>query len=317
MKTILTICVLTALDGGASLERSPAGVLSSSSQAAPAAPTPPAVYVPQRVYDTQREVFTDFETMAADLARADVVLLGEQHDDPNTHRLETAILEGLARRRVPVTLSLEMFDRDVQPSLDTYVAGTSAEEEFLKGARPWPRYATDYRPLVEFAKSQRWPVVAANVPRRIASDIAKGGRPAVDSLPPADRRLAANDLQCPHDGYFDRFVEQMSGHSPSASGATADSTTERYYWAQCVKDETMAESIATAFTKQEGRPGVVVHVTGAFHSDFGAGTGERVRRRLQGRRVTIVSLVPVETLDGIAPAANDRKRADYLVYTIK
>ena len=291
-------------------------MLSSSRQAAPA-PPPPAVYVPQRVYDTQREVFTDFETMAADLARADVVLLGEQHDDPNTHRLETAILEGLARRRVAVTLSLEMFDRDVQTSLDTYVAGTSAEEEFLKGARPWPRYATDYRPLVEFAKSQRWPVVAANVPRRIASDIAKGGRPAVDSLPPADRRLAASDLQCPRDGYFDRFVEQMGGHSPSASGATADSTTERYYWAQCVKDETMAESIATAFAKQEGRPGVVVHVTGAFHSDFGAGTGERVRRRLQGRRVTIVSLVPVETLDGIAPAGTDRKRADYLVYTIK
>lgn len=317
MKTILTICVLTALDGGASLERSPAGMLSSSSQAAPPAPPPPAVYVPQRVYDTQREVFTDFETMAADLARADVVLLGEQHDDPNTHRLETAILEGLARRRVSVTLSLEMFDRDVQPSLDTYVAGTSAEDEFLKGARPWPRYATDYRPLVEFAKSQRWPVVAANVPRRIASDVAKGGRLAVDSLPPADRRLAASDLQCPHDEYFDRFVEQMGGHPPSASGATADSTTERYYWAQCVKDETMAESIAAAFAKQAGRPGVVVHVTGAFHSDFGAGTGERVRRRLQGRRVTIVSLVPVETLDGIAPAGNDRKRADYLVYTIK
>jgi uncharacterized iron-regulated protein len=309
--------MLTALDGGASLERSPAGVLSSSSQIAPPAPPPPAVYVPQRVYDTQREVFTDFETMAADLARADVVLLGEQHDDPNTHRLETAILEGLARRRVPVTLSLEMFDRDVQPSLDTYVAGTSAEDEFLKGARPWPRYATDYRPLVEFAKSQHWSVVAANVPRRIASDVAKGGRPAIDSLPPADRRLAASELQCPHDGYFDRFVEQMGGHPPGASGATADSTTERYYWAQCVKDETMAESIAAAFAKQAGGPGVVVHVTGAFHSDFGAGTGERVRRRLQGRRVTIVSLVPVETLDRIAPAGNDLKRADYLVYTIK
>ena len=319
MKTILTICVLTALGGGVSLERSLAGMLSASRQAAPPTPPPPAVYVPQRVYDTQRKAFTDFETMEADLARADVVLLGEQHDDANTHRLETAILEGLARRRVPVTLSLEMFERDVQPSLDTYVAGTSAEDEFLKGARPWPRYATDYRPLVEFAKSQRWPVVAANVPRRIASDVARAGRPAVDSLPAADRRLAAGDLQCPHDGYFDRFVAQMGvgGHPADASGAAVDSTTERYYWAQCVKDETMAESIAAAFAKQDGRPGVVVHVTGAFHSDFGAGTGERVRRRLLGRRVAIVSLVPLENLDDIAPAGDDLKRADYLVYTIK
>jgi uncharacterized iron-regulated protein len=269
------------------------------------------------VYDTQRKVFTDFETMEADLARADVVLLGEQHDDANTHRLETAVLEGLARRRVPVTLSLEMFERDVQSSLDTYVAGTSGEDEFLKGARAWPRYATDYRPLVEFAKSQHWPVVAANVPRRIATEVARAGRPAVDSMAAADRPLAAADLQCPHDAYFDRFAKQMGDHPAGAAATESDSRTERYYWAQCVKDETMAESIAAAFAKQEGRPGVIVHVTGAFHSDFGDGTVQRVRRRLNGRRVSIVSIMPVDSLDGLVPAGDDLKRADYLVYTIK
>jgi uncharacterized iron-regulated protein len=273
-------------------------------------------YVPQRVYDTRRATFADFEMMTADLARADVILIGEQHDDPNTHRLELAILEGLARRNVAVTLSLEMFERDVQGSVDTYVGGSSAEDEFLKQSRPWPRYATDYRPLVEFARARRWPVVAANVPRRIAADVAKVGKPAVDSLNATDRPLAAADLQCPHDAYFDRFAEQMGGHqSSSASGA--DTTTERYYWAQCVKDETMAESIASAFAKLEGRPGVVVHVTGSFHSDFGEGTGERVRRRLAGRRVATVSMMPVENLDVLAPQKDDIKRADYLVYTIK
>jgi uncharacterized iron-regulated protein len=316
VKTILTICALTAFGGGVSIDIE-ASTRSSTRQAAPSSPKPLSVYVPQRVYDTQRKVFTDFETMAADLARADVVLLGEQHDDANTHRLETAVLEGLARRRVPVTLSLEMFERDVQPSLDTYVAGTSAEDEFLKGARAWPRYATDYRPLVEFAKSQHWPVVAANVPRRIATEVARAGRPAVDSMAAADRPLAAADLQCPHDAYFDRFAKQMGDHPARAATPESDSRTERYYWAQCVKDETMAESIASAFGKQEGRPGVIVHVTGAFHSDFGDGTGERVRRRLNGRRVSIVSVMPVDSLDGLVPAGDDLKRADYLVYTIK
>ena len=64
----------------------------------------------------------------------------------------------------------------------------------------------------------------------------------------------------------------------------------------------MAESIAGAVARQDGRPGAVVHVTGAFHSDFGAGTAERVRRRLEGRRVAVVSMMPVENLDTIAPA---------------
>ena len=79
----------------------------------------------------------------------------------------------------------------------------------------------------------------------------------------------------------------------------------------------MAESIARAVATTDGRPGAVVHVTGAFHSEFGAGTAERVRRRLEGRRVAVVSIMPVENLDTIAPGDSDRKRADYLVYTIK
>jgi len=280
------------------------------------APTVSSSYVPQRVYDTRRAAFSDFEMMAADLSRADVVLIGEQHDDPNTHRLELAVLEALAQRNVTVTLSLEMFERDVQPSVDTYMSGSSAENEFLKSSRPWPRYVTDYRPLVEFARAHRWAVVAANVPRRIAADVAKEGKPAVDSLNSADRSFAAADLQCPHDAYFDRFAEQMGGHQ-SSSSASADVTTERYYLAQCVKDETMAESIAAAFAKLDGRPGVVVHITGSFHSDYGEGTGERVRRRLAGRRVATISITPTENLDTITPPPGDLKRADYLVYTVK
>jgi uncharacterized iron-regulated protein len=296
-------------------------LLAQAAQAPSPGPPPPAAttYVPQRVYDTRRGAFTDFETMVADLARADVILVGEQHDDPNTHRLEAAVLEGLARRRVAVTVSLEMFERDVQPSLDAYLAGTVAEEDFLKTARPWPRYVTDYRTLVEFAKAQRWPIVAANVPRKIAADIAKSGRTAVDALIAADRGLAARDLRCPRDPYFDRFAEQMGGHrSPASDAGAADAATERYYWAQCVKDETMAESIAAAFARQEGRPGAIVHFTGAFHSEFGAGTAERVHRRLDGRRVVVVSIIPANQLDSIAlPAGDGPKRADYLVYTIK
>jgi uncharacterized iron-regulated protein len=303
VKTALAACTFIAL----------AGFSTVVAQSPP--PTVSNGYVPQRVYDTRHATFTDFEMMTADLARADVVLIGEQHDDLNTHRLELAVLEALARRSVAVTLSLEMFERDVQRSVDSYMAGSSVEDEFLKQSRPWPRYASDYRPLVEFARERRWPVVAANVPRRIAADVAKLGKPAVEALNATDRSFAAADLQCPHDAYFDRFAEEMGGHQ--SSGSSTDSTTERYYWAQCIKDETMAESIVSAYAKLEGRPGVVVHVTGSFHSDYGEGTGERVRRRLAGRRVATVSMMPVENLDALAPQPSDLKRADYLVYTIK
>src|ERR1035437_8631622 len=54
-----------------------------------AADSVPLSYVPQRVYDTHHKRFIDFESMLADATGADVLFLGEQHDDPATHRLET------------------------------------------------------------------------------------------------------------------------------------------------------------------------------------------------------------------------------------
>lgn len=287
----------------------------------PPHPTVASLYVPERVYDTGRKTFSDFEAMLADLARADVVLMGEQHDDPNTHRLESAVLMGLLRRGVPVTLSLEMFERDVQSVVDDYLAGRLTEEEFLKQSRPWPRYATDYRPLVEASKAHGWKVIASNVPRRLASAVAKGGLRALEELSGADRSHVARDIECPLDSYFERFEQTMNGHpAPGDEKLTPEdrrARTEKYYYSQCIKDETMAESIASAFENREGRPGTIVHVNGAFHSDFGAGAAERVRRRLPGRRVAVVTILPVEDIDTIKPEGEDLRRAEYLVYTVK
>ena len=274
-------------------------------------------YVPERVYDTQRGAWTDFESMLAGVVAADVVFVGEQHDDPNTHRLEAAILQGLQRRNVKPVVSLEMFERDVQGALDAYLAGRIGEEETLKGARPWPRYASDYRPLVEMARAQGWPVIASNVPRRIASAVASGGKAAIDQLAEAERAFVARELQCPADGYFERFAKSMTSHpAPNQTPEQQHALVERYYWSQCVKDETMAEAIATAVERRTSA-GAVVHYNGAFHSDFGLGTAERARRRLPGKRIVVISMLPVDSLDRLAPAGEDLERADYLVYTVK
>ncbi len=297
-------------------------------QAAPAATAPAAPaadlaasYVPERVFQSDKKRFSDFELMLSDLAYADVVFVGEQHDDPNTHRLELAILEGLTRRRGSIILSLEMFERDVQAALDAYLAGTITEDEFLKQSRPWPRYKTDYRPMVEFAKARGWTVVASNVPRRLASDVSKAGLDSLKTMADGDRAHAAKDLQCPFDEYFDNFAESMNAHpmpgDEKKSAAEKRQTTERFYFAQCVKDETMAESIADAHQKAAASRPIVVHVNGSFHSDFGLGTADRIDRRVKGAKVKLVTLVPVENLDRVKPSKDDRKRADYLVYTYR
>jgi len=282
-------------------------------------------YVPVRVFDSGRGALTDFEAMVADIARADVVFVGEQHDDPNTHRLELAVLAGVARRRPDAIVAMEMFERDVQEPLDHFSMGHTSEADFLQVGRPWPRYVTDYKPLVDFAIEKNWPIIASNVPRNLATEVSRGGLDVLSSKTSEERQWFAKDLQCPlDDDYFKRFGEAMGDHpaggaTDTTAVASARQTLERFYFAQCLKDETMGESIALAYAAGAagGKPPLVIHFNGAFHSDFGEGTAERARRRLPGKRIVVLSMLPVANLDTIAPDAQERRRAEYLVYTIK
>ena len=288
---------------------------------AAAADSAPLVYAAHRVYDTHHKRFTDFESLLADAANADVLFLGEQHDDPITHALESAALAGLTRRRGNIVLAMEMFERDAQPSLDAYLSGRLPESDFLAASRPWPRYRSDYRPMVEIAKSYHWPVIASNVPRRFASLVARRGLAGIsDSVPAAGRTFAARTFSCPHDDYFDRFATtmgDMSSHGASAKAQTEQekkATLERVYQAQCVKDETMGESIATAYSAAPPRA-LVVHVNGSFHSDYRMGTAERAEHQLPGKRIIVVSFVPIADLDS-ADGAAQKKLGDYVVFTL-
>jgi len=283
-------------------------------QPAPAAPV--SAYPAHRVYDTKKKRITDFEAMVAQLAKADLVFLGEQHDDPRTHQLQAAVLEGVARRRSgPIVLALEMFERDVQPNLDRYLAGNMTEAEFLAGSRPWGNYAVDYRPMVEFARSKGWPVVAGNVPRRLASVVARRGLAAIDSLPAGDRAFVARQLSCPRDGYWERFKQtmgDMGGHGMSLSPEQLEATVWRTYEAQCVKDETMGEAVAESHL---ARQAMVIHANGAFHSDYRYGTVARAQQRAPKAKSVVVSFVPVTDLDTVDGKPH-RKLGDFVVFTL-
>jgi uncharacterized iron-regulated protein len=301
---------------------------SGSSDPMPAPTTAPTVsrLVPSassfRVVETATGSTVPFSSLIGRAALADVIFFGEQHDDPETHFLEFALLEGLGQRHAQVVLSLEMFERDVQSDLDRYLAGTLSEADFLAAARPWPRYATDYRPMVQLARARGWRVIAANIPRPMATAISRRGMRALDTLSTLERQRAAAQLICPSgtDAYYRRFAAEMSGHSagggpPTASdSAAAQAMTLRFYEAQCAKDETMAESIAREFMRSSRRTEIVLHVNGAFHSDFGQGTAERVRRRLPDMRTLLITAVPVED-PAVASIGNEGAKADYVIFT--
>ena len=307
--SLLLAIVCTACGSGARATISPAP-----------APVATNFAARQRVVAGESGRDITFELMADAAARADVVFFGEQHDDVETHRAELALLTAIGERRGTVILSLEMFERDVQGALDAYLAGTLSETDFLAQSRPWPNYAADYRPLLEMAKAKKWPVVASNVPRRLASMVSRQGLAAVDSLPAADRAFVAKELLCPKDQYYANFVDVMGGGhgaAPSASAPASAMTgmTDLFYQAQCIKDETMAESIVLARAGSRV-PTTVVHVTGSFHSDFGLGTAARVRRRIPKLNSVVVSAVPTPE-PAKAKVAEFTARGQFIIFVLR
>jgi uncharacterized iron-regulated protein len=177
-----------------------------------------------RVHDTRAGRPVGYEDFLRRLAASDAIFVGEEHDDPETHRAELWLLENLHRRwGQKLTLAMEMFERDGQAALDDYLAGRSTEAQLGKTVALWSNYQTDYRPLVEYARARRVPVIGSNVPRRIARDVSRNGVAAtLAKLPEKDKPLAAAFTSAPDDAYFARFQAIIGeGHGGPSLDAAA------------------------------------------------------------------------------------------------
>ena len=255
------------------------------------------------VRDGRTDATYAWEAFLDELAKADVVFLGETHNDETTHRVELAVYEGmLARREGSVTLALEMFERDVQALLDAYVAGEVDESTFLMGARPWGNYREAYRPLVERARAAGAPVVASNFPRPLRRTVAMEGAEALADSVDAPRQLLPNT-----EAYWRRVDNAVRGHLEMMGGG--GSPEERLTSTQSLWDNSMGEACALAL---EAHPGnLVLHVNGGFHSKDWDGTVHQLKLRAPDARVLTVDIVPVPH-----PAAVElggAPRADYVV----
>jgi uncharacterized iron-regulated protein len=223
------------------------------------------------------------DAMIADLSEADVVFLGEEHDNDVGHRLQLETVRALHAARPELVISLEQFEADVQGVLDLYLAGGIDEAEFLERSRPWPNYAEHYRPVIEYARANGLEVVAANVPRPEARRVAYEGLGVAGALEHAPWSTWVDEPE-----YAERFAAAMG----RAHMAEEDEGLRNWFAAQCTKDDKMAESIARAVVagRSAGGDPLVVHLCGRFHSDYRLGTASRLLRRLPTLDVRVVGM---------------------------
>ena len=293
----------------------PAALAVQPALAAAAAPrqAPEAHY---RAFDSKGRAVALGEILEA-ARSADVLIIGETHNDPVAHLLEAELLRradellnmGAQRDRRAVALSLEMFDRDVQPVLDEYLAGLISERHFLLSSRPWRNYETDYRPLVEYARGRALPVIAANAPARYVSRVSANGPDSLRALPEASRRwLPPLPFPPASEPYAAKFRSFLSGESagahtqpasrqqsPHSSPALARQVSHGGSYlldAQTLRDASMAHAIAEHLKQRSGA--LVVHVNGKFHSEERLGVPEQLLHYRAKARAVVVTILPGE-----------------------
>lgn len=264
----------------------------------------------------------NLEALINKLEGYDVVFLGELHGNPGAHLLQHDVVKALHGRWKHWALATEQFERDAQKAVDAYFQGArrgrvetaeekaDAEREFMKGARPWPNHA-DYRPMVEFCRERGIDLIAGNIPRRLAARVNKEGPEVLAQFSAEDKSYSATKIVAHEGAYRDNFFKVM-GSSTSAKRDEAYERLDRMYAAQCIKDDTMAESVLAWLEKNKGAR--VVHINGAFHSAQGLGIPEKLKLINPKLKIAVVtcveSAVPsVESVD-----AEDARGNDFIVF---
>jgi uncharacterized iron-regulated protein len=230
-----------------------------------------------RIYSVKAGKEVALKDIVNDMQEHDVLFYGEEHNDSVTHYLEKTILEMLyAQYRDQVTLSMEMFDRDVQLVMNEYLEGVIREKHFVKDARAWSNYH-DYRPMVEFAKEKGLDVICANAPSRYTNLAGRKGEKALEELPEESKHFFA---PLPYDTATGEYYNKLAGlpaHTPPAVTPAGAKTTAApasigmpgfdMIVAQSLWDATMAYSIAEYHKKHKQQK--IFQVNGRFHSDEG------------------------------------------------
>jgi uncharacterized iron-regulated protein len=239
------------------------------------------------------------------LLGARFVLLGEQHDNPDHHRLQAWLIAGLAEAGQRRGVAFEMLPRDVAGALDAQLADGPGGVDGIPVAVDWERLGWPawplYRPVFAAALAADFPVFAADLSRESLARLRAGG--------PAPEALAGFGLEEPLPAEAlasmrDSLIRAHCGMLPAAA-------VDRLVTIQRARDAQLAASLVGA----AGPDGSIL-IAGAGHAERDSGVPVYLARALPGASVLAVGLLEVDPSARDLEAVLGQSRAfDYLWMT--
>lgn len=242
-----------------------------------------------------------YDDVVARMRAAQVVLVGEQHDQASHHQLQARVIDSLGAEP-GLVVGLEMVPWSMQAPLERFHKG-EIDADGLAGALTWEEtWGYDfelYRPVFDAGRKSQARFVALNAPRDVVRSLAKNG---VDGLAPEEKK-GVPELDLTDARHREDIFGIFKNHHPPTGHGSIEKAFERFYLVQVLWDESMADRTARAL--DDGAKRVVV-LAGNGHVAGYRGIPNRIARRKPDLR--IMTVVPI-TLGAGEDAASVVKAA--------
>lgn len=219
---------------------------------------------------------------------ADVVLFGEQHDNPINHWLEQELTKDLYdTKKENLVLGAEMFEADDQIVVNEYLSGSLTEKTFKDECKLWTNFPSDYKPLLDFAKKNKLRFVATNIPRRYANMVYTRGLEKLDSIDKEATRWIA-----PLPIAYDKTLKCYADIFAAAKGHGGENLPK----SQAVKDATMAYFILKNLAAGQ----TFIHYNGSYHTDNHQGIVWYLRQVKPDLKIVTIGSTEQDSVDDLA-----------------
>ncbi|HWH77937.1 MAG TPA: ChaN family lipoprotein, partial [Candidatus Binatus sp.] len=265
-----------------------------------------------RIWDVSSGGFIDRQSLAIRLARADFILLGERHDNPDHHLLQAEVLRGVIAVGRRPAVGFEIFGLDDARAIANHLAFAPNDAAGLGAAVNWNKSGwpdwTMYQPIAEAALQAKLPIVASNLPLASAKNMSRDGLAALE---PSLRSELGLDRPLTEAVFAAIAADIRSSHC----GYGSDESLKAMVAVQRARDAQMAQSLIAA----GGTEGAIL-VAGAGHVRDDYGVPIYLAAKAPGKQVVSIAFVEVdsqkpEPRDYAQPALKGRLPFDYLWFT--
>jgi len=270
--------------------------------AAPVAPVTFALPDSTFVIDGRTGAPVDQQEMLRQVAAADIVLLGEVHDNPVDHALRGALITAFADRH-PAVVFEQFADSDTP--IAPPAAGESREawldaHGFDRRGWKWPLH----EPVVDAALAHARSLWGSNLSREALRSVVMEG----PSAAPAPLRRLMDEAPMDSAGVAVLDSELVASHC----GQLPPSMVPGMRAAQIVRDAAMTRALLLAGAQAGQRPEWLIAGNGHVRRDLGV--PRILRRAAPGARVLVLGLLEREE-SGALPSAGERSEYDLVIVT--